>query len=80
MTQPPTAVRASDTTPVTATRRPTPDRRKPAKPWRSEVKASMSLGWPIILTNLAQLAILTTDVILIGRLGPEPLAAGSLSI
>lgn len=40
----------------------------------------MSLGWPIILTNLAQLAILTTDVILIGRLGPEPLAAGSLSI
>lgn len=40
----------------------------------------MALGWPIILTNLAQLAILTTDVVLIGRLGPESLAAGSLAI
>lgn len=50
------------------------------RPWLDEARASLALGWPLILTNLAQLALLTTDVILIGRLGAEPLAAGSLSI
>lgn len=49
-------------------------------PWLKEIKASLALGWPLILTNLAQLALLTTDVVLIGRLGAETLAAGSLAI
>src|SRR3546814_13011132 len=49
-------------------------------PCLAEIKASLALGWPLILTNLAQMALLTTDVILIGRLGAETLAAGSLAI
>ena len=42
-----------------------------------ELKASLKLGSPIILTNLAQIAILTTNLILIGQLGKTELAAGS---
>lgn len=44
-----------------------------------EVKASIKLGSPLILTNLAQVALLTTNLIFIGRLGKTELAAGSLS-
>jgi MATE family multidrug resistance protein len=49
-------------------------------PFLGELKASLVLGGPLILTNLAQLALLTTDVVLIGRLGAETLAAGSLAV
>ena len=35
---------------------------------------------PIILTNLGQIAIQTTDVVMIGWLGPEALAASVLGI
>lgn len=45
----------------------------------NEVKASVKLGYPLILTNLAQVALLTTNLIFIGRLGKTQLAAGSLS-
>ncbi|WP_269901344.1 MATE family efflux transporter [Paenalcaligenes faecalis] len=45
----------------------------------NELKASIKLGSPLILTNLAQVALLTTNLILIGRLGKTELAAGSLS-
>ena len=45
----------------------------------NELKASLKLGSPIILTNLAQIAILTTNLILIGSLGKSELAAGSLT-
>ena len=37
-----------------------------------------ALAWPMILTNLAQTAMTATDVMMMGRLGPEALAAGSL--
>lgn len=47
-------------------------------PWRAEARALWALGWPIVLTNLAQMAITTTDVVMSGWLGPEALAAGSL--
>lgn len=43
-----------------------------------EFRATLALGWPIVLTNLAQTALTTSDVILTGRLGPEALAAGAL--
>jgi len=46
--------------------------------WRVETKAMLSLGWPIILTNLAQIAIGTTDTLMMGWLGPQELAAGTL--
>ncbi|MBX3596647.1 MAG: MATE family efflux transporter [Rhizobiaceae bacterium] len=49
-----------------------------ASPWREEIRATMALAWPMILTNLAQVAMTVTDVAIIGRLGPGPLAAGAL--
>ncbi|HEY8383333.1 MAG TPA: MATE family efflux transporter [Microvirga sp.] len=47
--------------------------------WDAEIKATIALGWPLVLTNVAQNALLTADVILIGRLGPQALAAGALA-
>jgi MATE family multidrug resistance protein len=46
--------------------------------WRAELRATLSLGWPLVLTNLAQTAMTTTDVIMTGRLGARMLAAGVL--
>ncbi|MBX6321403.1 MAG: MATE family efflux transporter [Rhodospirillaceae bacterium] len=48
--------------------------------WAAEARATLALAWPLALTNLAQAAIGTTDVLLIGRLGPEALAAASLGL
>lgn len=38
----------------------------------------LALAWPMILTNLAQVAMTATDVAMIGRLGSDSLAAGAL--
>ena len=38
----------------------------------------LALSWPMILTNLGQTAMTATDVLMMGRLGPGALAAGSL--
>lgn len=46
--------------------------------WWEEVRATLSLGWPLVLTSLAQVAMNTTDILFIGRLGPESLAAAAL--
>lgn len=46
--------------------------------WAEEARAMLAMGLPLVLTNLAQTAINTTDVLLMGRLGPDVLAAGSL--
>ena len=40
----------------------------------------LALGWPLVLTNLVQIALTTTDVIVVGRLGPESLAAATLGV
>ena len=47
-------------------------------PWRAEFRAMLALAWPMILTNLGQTAMTATDVMMMGRLGPETLAAGTL--
>lgn len=47
--------------------------------WQNEARAVLALAWPLALGNLAQIAITTTDVIMLGWLGPEPLAAGALA-
>ncbi|WP_048647996.1 MATE family efflux transporter [Nitratireductor soli] len=52
--------------------------RAPANPWIAEVRATLALAWPMVLTNLAQIAMTTTDVMMMGRLGPQALAAGTL--
>ncbi len=44
--------------------------------WRAEFRASLALSWPIILTNLAQTAVASTDVMLMGWIDPAMLAAG----
>jgi MATE family multidrug resistance protein len=46
--------------------------------WIAEAKATIALAWPLIATNLAQIAINATDVVMMGWIGPEALAAGAL--
>ncbi len=46
--------------------------------WRAELRATLALSWPLILTSLAQTGLMTTDVVLMGWLGPQALAAGAL--
>jgi len=46
--------------------------------WKVETRAMIALAWPLILTNLAQVAIGLTATLMMGWLGPETLAAGAL--
>jgi multidrug resistance protein, MATE family len=46
--------------------------------WRQEMRAMAVLAWPMVLTNMAQNAMQTTDVVMMGWLGPQALAAGTL--
>ena len=55
-------------------------RRDSARAWRREARALASLSVPIILTNVGQVAIQTTDVVMIGWLGPAALAASVLGV
>ena len=53
----------------------------PARPfWRTELEQMARLGAPIVMTQLAWVAMLTTDTAMIGRLGPDALAGASLSL
>ena len=45
--------------------------------WLAEAAATLRLGWPLVLTNLAQTAMTATDVMMMGQLGPDALAAGA---
>ena len=49
-----------------------------ANAWREEIRATLALSWPMVLTNLGQVAMTATDVMMMGRLGPDTLAAGAL--
>ena len=49
-------------------------------PLTTEVRATLSLAWPLILANLTMALIQATDVLLMGRLGARPLAASALGI
>lgn len=49
-------------------------------PWRIEAQSLLTLAWPLVLTNLTQTAMTAIDVILIGRLSPEALAASALGV
>lgn len=51
-----------------------------AAAWSAEFSATMALAWPLVLANFTQQAINATDVLLIGRLGPGPLAATTLAL
>ena len=45
---------------------------------KRELGATLALGWPIILANVAIYAMTATDFIMLGRLSPRALAAGAL--
>ena len=48
--------------------------------WLGEFRATLALAWPMVLTNLAQIALTTTDVIVVGRLGASALPAATLGV
>ncbi len=47
--------------------------------WTAELRATFVLAWPLVVAQLASVALTATDVIMMGWLGPEQLAAGSLA-
>jgi MATE family multidrug resistance protein len=48
--------------------------------WLSELRATLTLAWPLMLANLTQQIIQATDVLLMGRLGATQLAAATLAL
>jgi len=46
--------------------------------WRTELIETLRLAWPIALTQLGQIAMMTTDLALLGRLGDHVVAASAL--
>jgi MATE family multidrug resistance protein len=46
--------------------------------WTVEARELVKLAGPLVVTQLMQMAILTTDVIMLGRLGKEAVAAAAL--
>ncbi len=50
------------------------------RPWANELRATLTLAWPLILANLTQQVIQATDVLLMGRLGATQLAAATLAL
>lgn len=47
--------------------------------WRAEFAATLKLALPIALTQLGQIAMMTTDLALVGRLGERAVAAAALA-
>ena len=48
--------------------------------WSAELRSTLALAWPLILSNLTMQLINATDVVLMGWLGPEQLAASALGL
>jgi MATE family multidrug resistance protein len=46
--------------------------------WATELRATVVLSWPLVLTNVAQTALTAIGVLMMGRLGTRALAAGTL--
>jgi multidrug resistance protein, MATE family len=49
------------------------------RPWLRELRATLALSGPLVLINLAQHGLILADVVLLGRLGAEALAAATLA-
>lgn len=47
--------------------------------WQNELRETWQLAWPLIIAQLAQIGLFTTDVVMMGWLGPQYLAAGTLA-
>jgi len=48
--------------------------------WGAEAAAMLALSLPLMFTNVAQALLHTTDIALLGRLGPDTLAASALGL
>lgn len=48
------------------------------KTWKSEVLALLILAWPIMLSNIAQMLINSTNVVLLGHFSEQALAASAI--
>lgn len=48
-------------------------------PWLDELRATAILAWPLIIAQVAGILLFTTDVVMMGWLGPSYLAAGTLA-
>jgi multidrug resistance protein, MATE family len=57
----------------------TDTRRAGPKSWLAdELNATLALSWPLVVANLATNAMTITDIMMLGRLSPNALAAGAL--
>lgn len=59
---------------------PTISRRRQLAPWIAEARALLSLAWPLAASQLAQMAVMTTDIVMLGRLSKEALAGSALGM
>jgi MATE family multidrug resistance protein len=48
--------------------------------WAQEARDTFRLAWPLVIAQLAQIALFTTDVVMMGWLGPVFLGAGTLAV
>ncbi|MDB5527741.1 MAG: family efflux transporter [Devosia sp.] len=64
---------------TTAARHAAAERVSQSAGWTTELRAMFTLAWPLVIAQLAQNALTTTDVIMIGWLGPRYLAAATLA-
>lgn len=48
-------------------------------PWREEIAETIRLALPIAFTQLGQIAMMTSDLVLVGRLGDKAVAAAALA-
>ncbi len=58
---------------------PTPRASGRFAPWAAELRATFTLAWPLVVAQVAQNALQATDVVMMGWLGPEALASGTLA-
>jgi MATE family multidrug resistance protein len=65
---------------MTRSRREPAVRAAPAGGWMAELRATLALSWPLVLSNLAQVAMGATDVMMMGWIGADTLAAGALGV
>jgi MATE family multidrug resistance protein len=52
----------------------------PERTWSGELRATLALAWPLVLSNLTTAIMGATDVVLMGWLGPRQLAASALGL
>jgi MATE family multidrug resistance protein len=59
-------------------RTPAPYRERRFAPWVAEARVLAKLALPLAVTQFAQMAVMTTDVVMLGRLGKSALASAAI--